>query len=440
MSVQSTATLHARADRAAATGEFQSALALAAAVLHTAPLDHRARLKLGLCLAALGRVDDAVASLKVVAETLHHHGFVLAAIGACRDALGLRAGEPSIIDSLKAIHSGIHGLEGSSRTRVPPPMLPSDVDDAAVAAWTALDRDELVKRAAERGRASPVEGEPVAPEAVPLFSELSPSAFIRLVTEMGYLKVGAGHEVIKQGQTETSVFILLEGEVEVTQDSGPDKQVLARLSGGALFGEMALLTEKARQATVVTTEPSELFEVQRPVLEALAVDDPRVADDMVAFARKRLLFNVMAASPLFRPLGRQQRLGVLRQFEPRVVDAGATLITEGQRSEGLFVVVEGEVEVSKIDDGGDRVVLAYLKAGDVFGEIGVVEERPAMADVRAVEKTVLLCLPRTKFKAFAEAHPGILAVLQELSGTRREELETAMADGIALDADDLIIV
>ena len=440
MAVVSTATLHARADQAAQAGDFPAALAASAEALRAVPQDHRARLKVGLCLAMLGQTDDAVAALIVVAESLAHQGFMLSAIGACRDALGLAADDARIHAALVAIHAQIRDAENRPRGRVPPPIPPSTVDDEASGSLVGLPQNEVAAAAKTLALAAPNDGEPTPAEHVPLFSELSADAFAALVPKINYLKVGAEHSVIQQGQAGTSVYILLEGEVRVVRDGDEGAQELARLSGGSLFGELALLTDKPRQANVVTTQPSELFEIDRSSLEAVAEAHPQLTEDIAAFARRRLLLNVMATSPLFQPFEAVQRIEILKQFESRVVDAGTALIVDGERPDGLFVVVEGEVEVSKVDDAGDRVMLAYLRAGDVFGEISVVEDKPATADVRTVEKSVVLCLEHQKFKATAEAHPAILAMLKELSGVRQQETQEAMADGIVLDADDLIIL
>ena len=95
----------------------------------------------------------------------------------------------------------------------------------------------------------------------------------------------------------------------------------------------------------------------------------------------------------------------------------------------------------KVDPGGDKVVLAYLREGEVFGEIGLIEKRLTVATVTAAEKSVVLYLDRAKFTEFTKNHPKILEFLSTLSGARLEETEQAMSgDGVILEADDLIIL
>ena len=138
---------------------------------------------------------------------------------------------------------------------------------------------------------------------------------------------------------------------------------------------------------------------------------------------------------------RLARTELLQAFEPRVVAGGAALIEEGADPVGLFVVVEGEVEVSKHDEGGDRVVLAYLTEGEVFGEIGLIEDRPATASVITAGRSVVLFLSKERFEAFAASQPSLRTYLKDLSAERLEETEEAMsADGEILEADDLIII
>src|SRR5688572_16114238 len=124
MSAKTTLQLHEEADGAAAKGDFQNALKFAAEALRGAPLDSRARLKVALCLAAFGKTEAAIKTLRTVSETLARRGFVLSAIGACRDGLGIQPGSEEIKKSLEQIHDRIYGLEGRGRSRVPPPAPP----------------------------------------------------------------------------------------------------------------------------------------------------------------------------------------------------------------------------------------------------------------------------------------------------------------------------
>ncbi len=438
----STATLHERADGAAQKGDFAVALGNAAEALRAAPLDHQARLKTALCLAALGRVDLAVQALGSVAELLYARGFVLSAIGACRDALGLEPGAAPIRALLGEIHAAIHGLETRSRARVPPPIPPTVMPGDWEGSLLALSGDALIDAAGRLAAARPpIEKRDLEPAAVPLFSDMSKEAFLSLVERMGYLKVPSGYSVVREGDEGKSLFILLQGEVLVSKGEGDERRDLAHLGAGTLFGELALITSKPRSASVVTTHASELFEIDRKSVEEVSAQHPSITEDLVKFARRRLLMNLMATSKIFAPFDDTQRLQILKEFQSKMVPEGAVLIEDGKEPDAMYLILEGEVEVTKVDESGDKVVLSYLREGEVFGEIALLENRLTTANVIASEQSVVLYLDRQRFAAFVKKHPEIGKYLSGLSAERREETEQAMSsDGVVLEADDLIIL
>lgn len=444
MAATTTLQLHEQADAAAARGDFAGALRASAEALRVTPLDFRARLKVALCLAALGQPDKTISALRVLADTLSRRGFVLSAIGACRDALGIQPGAPEIKTALESIHGRLYGLEGRGRARVPPPAPPLPIPrDKAGSFESITDQTQLIQRAADLATRDPDEGNEIRGElsAVPLFSDLSKDSFMSLVEKMTYLKVPANHVVVREGDSGSSLYILVQGEVKVTRKEGSEELNIARLGAGSLFGELALIRAKPRGATVTTLLPAELFEIARDAVEQVAAKYPPITEDLVRFARRRLIMNLMATSKIFHPFDDAERLEILRAFQSRVVEGGTTIIQEEKESAGMYLLLEGEVEVSKIDPAGDKVVLAYLREGEVFGEIGLVEKRPTTATVSTTEKSVVLFLDRAKFNTFIENHPKIHEYLSSLSGARLSETEEAMsADGVILEADDLIIL
>lgn len=443
MAEVSTATLHERADHAAQAGDFAEALANAAEALRAAPLDPKARVKVAICFSMLGEAETALDTLRVAAVVLARRGFMLSAIGACRDALGMAPGAEPIRAVLTQIHERIHGKVGRGRARVPPPSTPARVDTASDDSVLALKKPAAQLEAAKIiATTDPTAGEDDADAGfVPFFSELSLEAFLELVEKMAYHKVGPDHVVVRQDEPGTSLFILLSGEVAVSQTRDAETNELARLGSGSLFGEMSLITAKPRTATVTTTQAAELFEIDRAAVEEVAKAHAAVSEEIVRFARRRLLMNVMATSKIFHAFEDAQRFEILRLFKSQVVEPGTPIIEEGMDAHALYVVLEGEVEVSKVDDAGEAVVLAYLQAGDVFGEVSLVEDRKTIAKVAATEKSVVLELAKSKFDSLTKDHPKVLEYLESLSGERLEETEEAMStDGVVLDADDLIIL
>jgi CRP-like cAMP-binding protein len=427
-----TLTLHQAADEAARQGDYWTALRHAADILTAEPHDHRARLKLALSLAALGQPEAATRTLVVGARDLVRRGFLLSALGLARDALELSAGAPEVLQVLEKLHASGSGSPVAEKPRMPPPVPPPI--DAVERPHRDVGRDDLIRMAVELGTTEP----PAAPaqdvRPLPLFQEISREAFLELVPQLRFAKLPAGEVVIREGEVGEGLFAVIRGEVEVEKDG----RVLAQLGAGSFFGELSLFIQKPRIATVRTRMPTELFEIRKDHVEALAERFADFGRGLADFARRRLLANVVATSPIFEPLDLEQRRRLLEAFRAVPVDAGGTVIEEGQSPEGLYVVLEGQFEVTKSDDG-ERVMVAYLRPGEVFGEIGLLRDQEATASVTASERSLALFLPRKDFDAAVEENPQARAYLDQLSRERLEDLSKAETDEV-LDADDLILL
>src|SRR5205807_2081619 len=110
-------------------------------------------------------------------------------------------------------------------------------------------------------------------------------------------------------------------------------------------GEMALLSGAPRSASVESTnEDTQLLEISAPVLAQLSHRYPPVASALKKFMRQRLLSNVMNSSALFKPFTKSDRRDLVQRFRARDVNKTDTIIKEGAMSDGMYVVLSGEVE------------------------------------------------------------------------------------------------
>ena len=190
----------------------------------------------------------------------------------------------------------------------------------------------------------------------------------------------------------------------------------------------------------------DLLEFDREALTSIAREAGTIARALDKFTRERLLNNLLATSALFKPLDRKQRLDLVRRFTAHDVAQGVEVIREGQAGRGLFVVLAGELDVSQVD-GTDRVLLATLHPGDVFGEISLLNDGPTTASVTAARTSTVLFLAREIFQRLLEAVPDIRAYIESLSEERmmdtRIVLEASREDedeAVDLDEDDLILI
>jgi signal transduction histidine kinase len=111
--------------------------------------------------------------------------------------------------------------------------------------------------------------------------------------------------------------------------------------------------------------------------------------------------EVLRGLPYFADLPQALLDQVCRESERIEVDAETTIIEEDSLSEDMFVIVDGELRVTK--RGTDReVVLATLGPGEVVGEIALLDNAPRTASVTAVSKSSLIRIPANAFEELIE--------------------------------------
>ncbi|HEY6097860.1 MAG TPA: cyclic nucleotide-binding domain-containing protein [Anaeromyxobacter sp.] len=288
-------------------------------------------------------------------------------------------------------------------------------------------------------------GPPGSPAAaalprVPIFSDLSRDAFVALTTGMVLARVNGGDAVIREGDLGTSFYVVANGKLAVSKrDERGEAVVLARLGEGDFFGEMALLSGAPRAATVIAEERSELLEFRAEVLLAIAGKHPQLAASLRRFYRQRLLANAMAVSPLFRPFAKGDRKLIMERFRSRAVAEGEIVVREGEPSDGLYVVLDGVVDVVKRGSGAE-VTVGQLREGDLFGEMSCLRKAPASASVVVRRGGTLLRLPRRDFDELVVTYPQILELVADLSEERAENLDAILSGHAQWTEDGLVLV
>ncbi len=121
-----------------------------------------------------------------------------------------------------------------------------------------------------------------------------------------------------------------------------------------------------------------------------------------------LLRNV----PLLSTLSDAQ-LGLLAQtILRRAYPRGATILKAGERTASLHIVVSGHVQVEISNRCGDEVILDILRPGEYFGEMGLLDDLPRSATVKAREACEILSLSKADFAARLKENHNLATAVQ----------------------------
>jgi cAMP-dependent protein kinase regulator len=273
--------------------------------------------------------------------------------------------------------------------------------------------------------------------ALPLFGALAARELEQLLAAVRVEEVSDGHEIVRQGDVGNEAFVVARGLLKVVRRQGGDETVLAQLGPGAIFGEMALLSESPRSASVVALEPAQLLVLARDELERAAEEAPELGAELSAFCHGRMHANLIRHARMLSGLPVAQRAELLGQLPSRVFERRDRLIARDSEATSLFLIASGAVSIS-VPEEGERLVLATLGPGEVVGEMSMILRRPSNADVTALYPTVAYELSREQLHALMRAYPALLVELYELATRRDEEVRAEISDE-ALSADDILV-
>jgi CRP-like cAMP-binding protein len=391
------------------------------------------RRRAGEDLRRAGRTAEAVAQFQLAAEGYARAGHLLKAIVVCNRVLHIDPGHTAIQRMLADLYARRDRPASAApldavplATALPsrksdqfPPDPPIEGIEADASAYEitieepapSLDRidDQLSMSGLFREATTP----PVVPglPKIPLFSSLASERLQRLIETVQVRDVAAGTVLVKQGDRGGSLFVIVSGTVRILVG----EREVARLSDGEFFGEQAILTDFPRTATVVAETAVQLIELSRQAISQLVADSPEVLRTLLRFFRDRLVDRLLSTSALFSSLSPEDARALSERFLFLELEPRMRVVREGERAPGLFLLLAGEVQVMM-----GLAKLTTLGPGDVFGEMSLLANVPAMGSIVTITKCWALQLPSKQFQEIMLSYPQVLAYVSELAARRAE--------------------
>jgi ATP-binding cassette subfamily B protein len=101
-----------------------------------------------------------------------------------------------------------------------------------------------------------------------------------LIGHLRMVRVQKGYEIIKQGDPGDAFYLIASGSVSVWMKKGLNKSKVADLGADEYFGEMALISNEPRNATVLSEEITELFILQKYDFDKILMKNPAIAQEL----------------------------------------------------------------------------------------------------------------------------------------------------------------
>uniref|UniRef100_A0A914LTC5 Cyclic nucleotide-binding domain-containing protein n=1 Tax=Meloidogyne incognita TaxID=6306 RepID=A0A914LTC5_MELIC len=187
--------------------------------------------------------------------------------------------------------------------------------------------------------------------------QLAKEQVIELVECMFEMRARAGQWVIQEGEPGDRLFVVAEGELQVSREG----QALGKIGQGVVMGELAILYNCTRTASVQAISDVILFCLDRAVFQMITM--------RLGMERHAQLMNFLRKVSIFQNLNEDRISKMADVMDQDYYAAGHYIIREGEKGDTFFVINNGQVRVTQSIEGEqDPHEIRILKQGDFFGE------------------------------------------------------------------------
>lgn len=141
--------------------------------------------------------------------------------------------------------------------------------------------------------------------------------------------------------------------------------------------------------------------------------------------------TILRALPIFEMLDDDSLMPLTRVSILRTIPRHTVVLHAGDRTDNIYFVLSGVLKVQVSDEEGREVILSMLGPGELFGEMGALDDHPRSATVLAVEASELAVIGKTEFKQCLAENPEVsLFIMRNL--TKRLRAADRTIESLAL--------
>ena len=122
---------------------------------------------------------------------------------------------------------------------------------------------------------------------------------------------------------------------------------------------------------------------------------------------ERNIIDVLKEVPVFEGLSNREIQNIARIAYQRHYSVGEIIIHEGQNAAGMYIMVEGQAEVTKALEDGTILHLATLEDSELFGDVGLLDSSPRTATVRATRDSNIIGFFRPELLELMNSDPRL---------------------------------
>mmetsp|Transcript_5339 Transcript_5339/g.9536 ORF Transcript_5339/g.9536 Transcript_5339/m.9536 type:complete len:770 (+) Transcript_5339:30-2339(+) len=208
-----------------------------------------------------------------------------------------------------------------------------------------------------------------------LFGHLSKENLYDVIGAMFPKEVNSGENIITQGEEGDNFYIVKEGSFDVfVRRNDVEATKVLQYGPGDMFGELALMYNATRAATVTATSDSKLWALDRDSFQMMLTTAENT--------QRKLYEGFLDSVEIFQDLTRYEIAQLSDMLQSDAFDDGEAIITQGEEGRYFYIIEEGEAKAYIGGDKGEIEVKHYKQPGEYFGEIALLTAATRKATVR----------------------------------------------------------
>ncbi|XP_023694886.1 cAMP-dependent protein kinase type II-beta regulatory subunit [Paramormyrops kingsleyae] len=252
-----------------------------------------------------------------------------------------------------------------------------------------------------------------------LFKNLEAEQMSQLLDAMFEKLVEAGEHIIDQDDDGDNFYVIERGTFDIFVKVDGVECSMGSYDNRGSFGELALMYNTGRAATIVATSAGALWCLDRLTFRRIIVKNN---------AKRRKTYEAFIETlPLLKSLEPSERMKVVDVLSTKVYSSGEQIISQGDTADCFYIVESGQVRItmkrnqSKKDLENGEVDIAKCSRGQYFGELALVTNKPRAASAYAVDNVKCLVMD---IKAFERLLGPCMDIMKRNIANYEEQLVT----------------
>jgi CRP-like cAMP-binding protein len=258
---------------------------------------------------------------------------------------------------------------------------------------------------------------------LPLFGYFSDDLLVKIVQQSTLRQYTVNAPVIVQGSEGRHLFCLLNGKLQIQKQLPSGRQlIVGDILPPSLFGEVAVIEESPRSASVIATKDSVVLEIPAHLLKQVA-DDAQYIRELESFRNAIMVNQFFTSAPVFRELDQKIVQMFISKGKIETYDPDQVVFKQGDRGDEFYLILRGSVGVSV-----NGHPITRIQQGGFFGEISMIADVPRTGTIYARESVQALKVSRDSFWEILSHDINIAMFIESVGEMRvREDIDIIRA-------------